>query len=666
MFGSEEGLVHARQPIALLAYLLVALMSFAGVAYGEAAQGASSGQQVAQTAANKPKPTQADIDRLNRRIGALRRSGKSAAAIPLAQRAVRLTEARYGRNHLRTASALTALADLMIANKRYASAEPLLQRALAIQKRAKSTPGALARTYRMLGTVAEKRGRKADAARYRKLADGWTAAGRETQEKSRIQAQQRAEKKETAKKKSFKYAPPTSRSLEAKRMPGPDGGTGQSGRGVSGGAPTVGAPPTIERRAARPPTTERRAYRRAERPASPDTSRGIAPSAPGGGTMAGAPAPGAEGPAPSVARAPAASEDAVEAAEDAGEAFGPETAWDVVPVFYGTDRAEKPAEKRVAYSSDRARRLALGRALVTVPKIHEVPQVERPWAIRIPYFDVTIWEEEEDPNKHFTMQEIKKLTKEKFLELVKARLGGSKRFKDHALVFVHGYNTSFDNAVYRTAQIAYDLKFDGAPFLYSWPSGGAVASYTWDRASAEASKRYMREFLEMVVRQTGAKSVSIIAHSMGNMPLMSVLKDMKSTAPDDVVISQVILAAPDVDLDAFVDLADSIKGMARGITLYAAANDRALQASRNFWGYYRAGDVPASGPLVVPGVDTIDVTAASTDTFSINHSGYAEKNTLLQDIRELIQTGLRPPDQRELHPERMATDKGAYWRYVGR
>jgi tetratricopeptide (TPR) repeat protein len=530
MSGSEEGHVHARQPIALLVYLLVALMTFAGVAHSEATQG-SPAQQLAQ--ANNPKPTQDDINRLNRRISALRRSGKTAAAIPLAQRAVRLTEARYGRNHLRTASALTTLADLMIANKRYASAEPLLQRALAIQKRAKSPPGALARTYRMLGTVAEKRGRKADAARYRKLAEGWTAAGRKMQEKSRIQAQQRAAKEETVKKRSFKYAPPKSRSLEAKRMPGPDGGTGQSGRGVSGGAPTLGAPPPAAPRAARPPTTERRAYRKAERPAaSPNASRGIAPSAPGGGTMAGAPAPGAEGPAPSVAaRAPAASEDSVVAADDAGEAFGPETAWDVVPVFYGTDRAEKPAEKRVAYSSDRARRLQLGRALVTVPKIHEVPQVERPWAIRIPYFDVTIWEEEEDPNKHFTMQEINKLTKEKFLELVKARLGGSKRFKDHALVFVHGYNTSFDNAVYRTAQIAYDLKFDGAPFLYSWPSGGAVASYTWDRASAEASKRYMREFLEMVVRQTGAKSVSIIAHSMGNMPLMSVLKDMKSTAP---------------------------------------------------------------------------------------------------------------------------------------
>jgi esterase/lipase superfamily enzyme len=344
----------------------------------------------------------------------------------------------------------------------------------------------------------------------------------------------------------------------------------------------------------------------------------------------------------------------------------PQEKWDVVPVFFGTDRAEEPNPKRLSYGSDRGHRLDLGRALVTVPKLHEVPQVERPWALRVPYFNVTIYEEAEDPNKHFTMQEIKKLSRADFLRLVRERLGteGASRFKDQALVFVHGYNTSFDNAVYRTAQIAYDLKFDGAPFLYSWPSGGAVASYTYDRESAEASKRYMREFLDLVIKETGAKAVSIIAHSMGNKPLMDVLKDMKSSAPKGVVISQIILAAPDVDADTFSDLAQAINGLAKGVTLYAASNDRALIVSRNFWGHFRAGDVPAEGPLVLPGIDTIDVTAAGTDTFAINHSGYAQNNELLKDIGELIETGKRPPEDRVLKPDRVTTDHGAYWKYA--
>ena len=341
-----------------------------------------------------------------------------------------------------------------------------------------------------------------------------------------------------------------------------------------------------------------------------------------------------------------------------------QSGFDVVPVFFGTDREEEPNARRLTFNAERGRRLELGRALVTVPKVHEVPQIERPWALRVPYFDLTIYEAAEDPKKHFTMQEIKKLPKDAFLQLVRERLGASQRFKDHAIVFVHGYNTSFDYAVYRTAQISYDLKFDGAAFLYSWPSGGAVASYTYDRESAGAAEPYLRQFLEMVVKETGAKSISVIGHSMGNQPLLDVLKDMKSAAPPGVVISQVIFAAPDVDADNFTNLAQRIEGLAQGVTLYAASNDRALIVSRNFWRNPRAGDVLAGGPLIVPGMDTIDVTALSTETLTLNHSGYAENNVLLQDIGRLIADGLRPPDQRLSNLKKITTARGDYWRYT--
>ncbi len=380
-------------------------------------------------------------------------------------------------------------------------------------------------------------------------------------------------------------------------------------------------------------------------------------------------APAARGPLPEAAAPeapstpPTARSIQPEASSAAASSDGEEP-FQVVPVFYGTDREEEPNPKRAAYSSERGRRLALGRALVTVPKSHEVPQVERPWALRIPYFNVVLYQEAEDPQKHFTLQEVKQLSREDFVRLVRERLAASSRFKDHALVFVHGYNTAFDSALYRTAQIAYDLKFDGAAFAYSWPSGGAVASYTYDRESAGAARPYLRQFLDLVVKETGAKAISIIAHSMGNQPLMEVLKDMRSSAPDGVVIDQMILAAPDVDADNFANLARSIEGFAKGVTLYAASNDRALIISRNFWQNPRAGDVPASGPMIVPGVDTIDVTGASTDVFALNHSGYAENNDLLQDIGKLILSGVRPPDVRLPSLKRVNTDRGDYWRYA--
>ena len=40
------------------------------------------------------------------------------------------------------------------------------------------------------------------------------------------------------------------------------------------------------------------------------------------------------------------------------------------------------------------------------------------------------------------------------------------------LVFIHGYNTRFEEAVYRFAQIVHDARIDVAPVLFTWPSGG--------------------------------------------------------------------------------------------------------------------------------------------------------------------------------------------------
>ncbi|MGL4397713.1 MAG: alpha/beta hydrolase [Hyphomicrobium sp.] len=362
-------------------------------------------------------------------------------------------------------------------------------------------------------------------------------------------------------------------------------------------------------------------------------------------------------PRPSAAR---------EAAPPAGGAAAPavKEPFDVVQVFYGTDRAVEANPKRLAFGAERGHKLQLGRAFVTVPSVHKVPNIERPWVIELPYFKYKIYEQKEDPALHFTLQDIGALTKEQMLAHVREKLAKSATFKDHAFVFVHGFNTSFDYALYRTAQISYDLKFDGAPFVYSWPSGGKVASYTYDRGSAEQAEPHLAQFIDIVVKESGAKSVSLIAHSMGNELLLRVLERMGPVTPQGVVISQVILAAPDVDRDKFRNIASHLSRFAKGVTLYAASNDKALGYSARFWGGVpRAGDVPEDGPLVIKDVDTIDVTEISTDGLGLNHSGYAENNALLNDIKSLILTGQRPPDLREPKAQKLLTAAGMYWKY---
>jgi len=352
----------------------------------------------------------------------------------------------------------------------------------------------------------------------------------------------------------------------------------------------------------------------------------------------------------------------------AGGSAPPDPGWVSVPILYGTDRNRRADEpSKIVYGSDRARQLEIGVAEVTIPKSHQVPNIERPWAIKIPYLDITLYQETEDPKRHFTIKEMKVLTAAEFVARARQRLALSSRFKDHALLFVHGYNNGFDHALFRTAQIAYDIDFDGLPMMYSWPSGGGYTSYAYDRDSAVQSEPHMRRFLDLAIRETGAKAVSIIAHSMGALPLLQVLRDLQRTLPPGVTLSQIVLAAPDIDRDVFANLAGEIKGVARGMTLYAAGNDTALMVSRQVaGGVPRAGEVPAEGPLVLPDIDTIDVTSANTEVLSARHNHYAQSKDLLEDIGKLLLTNMRPPSQRSSRYEIVTTPAGNYWRYPPR
>jgi esterase/lipase superfamily enzyme len=124
------------------------------------------------------------------------------------------------------------------------------------------------------------------------------------------------------------------------------------------------------------------------------------------------------------------------------------------------------------------------------------------------------------------------------------------------------------------------------------------------------------------------------------------------------------MAAPDIDRNVFENIAGDLQRYGRGVTLYASSNDRAMQAARRVaGGVPRAGDVPLDGPIIIEGIDTIDVTQTSLDYLALNHSFYAEKSALLNDIGLLLQTGERPPNKRIPILELIESAKGKFWRY---
>jgi esterase/lipase superfamily enzyme len=353
-----------------------------------------------------------------------------------------------------------------------------------------------------------------------------------------------------------------------------------------------------------------------------------------------------------------------------------------VPVFFGTNRKRaddvtRGGITRAAFGSDPATALQLGRVMVSVPRQgREQGEIPRPAS-------ATFWRaaEAEDPNKHFMIVSVSLQDRKVFVQSVKDRLAASTGdFKDQALVFVHGFNVPFDDAVYRTAQIAYDLEFGGAPFLFSWPTLEGNFGYVGARDRAMASRRVLREFLDVISAETGAKRVHLIAHSMGTWPLLDVLREITeddARSKRDARFQEVVLVAPDMDRDNFTAMASQIcpagnvsasrcaGGPATGMTVYATSNDRALLASVKIAaGIDRAGLFDEARPLILRGIDTIDVSGADTSYFSINHSQPLERAALLRDMALLMKSGSRPPDQRYSLFERRATsDGGAYWRY---
>jgi esterase/lipase superfamily enzyme len=274
----------------------------------------------------------------------------------------------------------------------------------------------------------------------------------------------------------------------------------------------------------------------------------------------------------------------------------------------------------VGYSNDRGE-VQLGECQVSIPKYHEVGSIERPSILRLDF--------REDPRKHVVLLDVQPEPPDEFYASLKASVQASQQ--QAALVFVHGYNVTFEDAARRTAQLAYDLKFDGAPIFFSWPSQGGLLQYAVDETNVAWAVPHLKEFLVSVARQSGARSVHLIAHSMGNRALTSALSSivprMKNQAP---MFHEVVLTAPDIDADVFKrDIAPRITRAARRVTLYASSNDEALALSKRLHGYARAGESGAD-LVVVDGVETVDV--SNVDTSLVGHSYYGSNDTVLADL----------------------------------
>ncbi|NUT86448.1 alpha/beta hydrolase [Pseudomonas corrugata] len=319
----------------------------------------------------------------------------------------------------------------------------------------------------------------------------------------------------------------------------------------------------------------------------------------------------------------------------------------LVKVLFATNRKQLDSERCTeAYSGRRGSfgDTKYGYCMVSIPVGHEVGVVEeKRW-----------YQLKEDPDKHVVLLGGQSISKQEFDKILNLGLANK---SNSTLLFVHGYNVSFADAAKRTAQMAYDLNFSGVPLFFSWPANGNVLSYAADEASVEWSEPALYNFLVDHLSNPKIKQTFLIAHSMGNRAVLSSLARLKLEHPDlRYKLKEVVLAAPDVDAEQFVDIiVPKIADPNIPVTLYASSRDKALLTSKRLHYYERAGDIPE--PIrAYAGVEFIDASAVKTDF--LNHSYVSQSRSVLSDILDLF-GGSRPANRSGLRAKE--AQGGQYW-----
>lgn len=323
-----------------------------------------------------------------------------------------------------------------------------------------------------------------------------------------------------------------------------------------------------------------------------------------------------------------------------------------ISLFFGTNRSRTAASSKPNdfFGSELAD-LEYGTCEVDIPAGHVQGEIERPFKKWLLSF-------KEAEGEHFILNSINPSQESSFIaELIKALSDSSEKA---GFVFIHGFNTSFAEAAWRTAQIAWDVPFNGPACFFSWPSSARKISYDADIEKADASIAALSNFIKAIITKTNISKLHLIAHSMGNRILTRSLIELSNDQTIKTqlsIINQIILGAPDIDKDVFNNtILPVFKGIGAGRTLYASDKDKALNMSAILrGGRTRIGDTRES-IYVNTGIDTID--ASNVPSRGNNHSYIFETKELLSDLYYIMSKGL-PPDQRRLRP--IVTNNLKYW-----
>ncbi|MDR1827696.1 MAG: alpha/beta fold hydrolase [Methylobacteriaceae bacterium] len=203
------------------------------------------------------------------------------------------------------------------------------------------------------------------------------------------------------------------------------------------------------------------------------------------------------------------------------------------------------------------------------------------------------------------------------------------------MLYVHGYRETFVSAATTTFDLARAIGFDQCAAFFSWPSTGGTLDYARDRESALWSREHLADLLTALLRRGSREKVHLVAHSMGTLLVLESLREVlrEGGGARMARLGAVVLAAPDVDMDLFVQAVERLKPLAERITVISAVNDRALALSSVISGGERAGMVDRER------LERLGVRVADASEFAagiLNHDLYLSNPDVVQVVRRAM------------------------------
>lgn len=205
-----------------------------------------------------------------------------------------------------------------------------------------------------------------------------------------------------------------------------------------------------------------------------------------------------------------------------------------------------------------------------------------------------------------------------------------------SLLYVHGYNQTFEAAALDGAQLSHGIGFAGNHVLFSWPSKGGVLDYGYDRESALLARDPLADLLAAILQDEFGAPLHLVAHSMGTLVTLEALRLYRDQFGDKGIerLGALVLAAPDVDLDVFKAALAKLGPWRAKILVITATNDLALDLSRRIAGGARVGALPADA-LAGLGVKVVDATAFASGL--IRHDVFIANDDVRAVIRRAIE-----------------------------